>query len=199
MNRLTRSLAVSMTLAALALAFTAVPAAADTALTTDLYHTSAGFTVTHLTLSKVTGVVPVTSVKVTIGSNNLPTSAEASFDLTKINTQNERRDDDLRSDKFFDTAKFPTMTFRATKITPGSGGAFTMTGDLTMHGITKSVTLNGSFLGQIKDPVTKGEKTRYGFSAAGTIDRTQWNVGPGYPPAIVSNDIVLNFQMEAVN
>jgi polyisoprenoid-binding protein YceI len=168
-------------------------ASADPAL--DPNHTATHFAAKHLLISTVQGDIPVKSVSVTLGSDNVPTSVVAVMDLTKIDTHNDQRDGDLRSDKFLDVAKYPDMTFKSTKITAASGGNFVMNGDLTIHGVTKPVVVNGNVVGTVKD--SRG-KTHVGYAANVTIDRTQWGVGAGVPAAVVSNDIVVTIEAEAI-
>jgi polyisoprenoid-binding protein YceI len=168
-------------------------ALAATAVKIDPDHTSATFTIAHLTITKVSGQIPLISSHVEVNEKGIPTAAAATFDLTKIETQDEHRDTDLRGDKWFDTAHYPTMVFRSTVITPGVGNAFTMKGTLTMHGKTEPVTLDGTFSGKA---MFMGH-THLGYSATGTIDRTLWDVGNA-PAAIVGNDVTINIQAEAI-
>lgn len=173
-----------------------LPALADTPVDVDLNHTSATFSVKHLTISTVTGVIPVTSVKVSEGADHLPTAVEAVLDLTKINTQSDKRDADLRSEHWFDVAKYPNLTFKSTKITATGGGNFTMTGDMTAHGITKPVTLTCTLNGTIKDG--RG-RTHAGYDATTTVDRTQWAIGAGYAPLIAGNTITIKLEVETIS
>ena len=160
----------------------------------DPHHSSASFTVAHLTLSKVSGQIPIIKAEVALGNDNIPTSVTATLDAAKIETQDENRDKDLRADKWFDTDKFPTITFRSVKVTRINATDFTVAGDLTIHGITKPVTLNGVYNGTAKDPYGQ---THFGYSAKGTIDRTAFNVGQA-PAAIVGNDISIDLEVEAL-
>jgi polyisoprenoid-binding protein YceI len=91
------------------------------------------------------------------------------------------RDDDLRSPNFFDAAKYPLMTFKSTSIlnTTGMKDHFKITGDLTMHGVTKSGTMDLWFRGIIADAMSK--KTKAGFQLTGTINRSDFNIGPPVP------------------
>jgi polyisoprenoid-binding protein YceI len=170
------------------------PAQAD-APALDPNHTSAHFSAKHLLISTVQGDIPVKSVKVTLGPDNVPTSVEATLDATKIDTHNDMRDGDLRGDRFLNVQQFPEITFKSTKIVPQSGGNFVMNGDLTIHGVTKPVSVNGNVVGSVKD--NKG-KTHVGYAASLTLDRTQWGVGANVPPAIVSTDINITIEAEAI-
>lgn len=176
-------------------ALCAVPVRADGPATVDPAHTSTAFAAKHLLISTVQGYVPVKEATVSLGAAGMPVSAEAVMDLVKIDTHNERRDSDLRSERFLEVAKYPEMTFKSTKIVPGSSGNFVMDGNLTIRGVTKPVTLNGKVEGAVKD--NRG-RIHFGYAATTTIDRTQWNVGSTVPSAIVGTDIAITIQLEAI-
>lgn len=161
----------------------------------DPNHTSAHFSAKHLLISTVQGSVPVKSVTVTLGKDHVPTSVAALLDLTKIDTHNDRRDNDLRSRRFLAVEQYPEMTFKSTKITTLGNGRFSMDGVLTIRGVTKPVTLDGNVAGSVNDD--KG-RTHVGYAATATIDRTEWNVGSTIPPAIVGNDIQITIEAEAI-
>ena len=191
MLRISRTGLIAMsTVVLLSLAVPAIVGAAAV----DLDNTQARFTAKHLLISTVQGFIPVKTVQIALGSNNMPTSVQATLDLTKINTSNDQRDGDLRSDQFFDVQRFPTMTFKSTRITPQGTGAFTMSGDLTIHGVTKPVTLTGTVGGATN---IQGQ-THVGYTATATIDRTQWGVGTSYPDAIVGNSITITIAAEVI-
>lgn len=175
--------------------FAAYSAVLADAPTIDLNHTSAHFSAKHLLISTVQGDIPVKSVTVALGADNVPTTVMATLDLTKIDTHNDDRDKDLRSERFFNVQQYPDMTFKSTEITAQSGGNFTMQGDLTMRGVTKPVTLNGNVVGTAKD--NKG-RTHVGYAATGTVDRTQWAVGQAVPSAVVGNHIAITIEAEAI-
>jgi polyisoprenoid-binding protein YceI len=142
--------------------------ATDAAL--DIPHTQAQFTVTHLGLSRVHGQIPLISGTATFNDNGLPTASSATFDVKGINSQDTNRDNSLRQD-YLETDKFPTMTFVEKKI-EGSPTGFKMTGDLTLHGITKSVVLTGKVVNSL---VTKG-KRHFAYEASTTIDRRDFGI-----------------------
>ncbi len=176
----------------------AAPAlAADYAI--DANHTQATFTVSHLAISRVSGKVPVTAGTVVVGTNGVPTAVTATFSAKDIDTQSADRDRDLRGADWFDTDKFPTMTFVAKSIN-GSPQSFTITGDLTMHGITKSITLAGKELGKTTDA---RNRTHIGYSATGTLDRREWalNFGRATPGGalVAGNDVTLDLNVEVVS
>jgi polyisoprenoid-binding protein YceI len=140
----------------------------------DTAHTTAGFTVKHLMVSTVPGSFGRVTGKVTYDPKNPSTLAvDATIDATTINTNNERRDTHLKSADFFEVAKYPTITFKSKKVTPGAAGTAKLVGDLTMHGVTKEVTLDVSDLGQ---PVNNGRNFVVGAAATTTIKRSDWGL-----------------------
>lgn len=119
----------------------------------DSAHSSAQFAVKHLMVSTVRGSFGKTTGKVNIDEKDITKSTvEAVIDATTINTNEPKRDEHLRSPDFFDVAKYPTITFKSTKVEK-AGENLNVTGDLTMHGVTKPVTLNvEGFNTESKDP-----------------------------------------------
>jgi polyisoprenoid-binding protein YceI len=171
-----------------------VPNAARADVTIDPNHTSATFSVKHLTISTVSGKIGIKDATITIASDDTLTSAKAELDLSTIDTQVADRDNDLKSDRWFDIAKYPTMTFQSTKIT-GDKTALTIVGNLTCHGKTNPVTLTAVYQGSIKDP--RG-RTHIGYTATGVVDRSLWDLGPNFPTAVVANQITITIQLEAI-
>jgi polyisoprenoid-binding protein YceI len=109
----------------------------------DSAHSSAGFSVKHMMVSTVRGTLgPVSGTVEYDGKDVASIKADITIDVTKINTGNESRDKDLRGTGFFEVDKYPTMTFKSKRVQPGSAGQFRLVGDLTMHGVTKEVTLD---------------------------------------------------------
>jgi polyisoprenoid-binding protein YceI len=179
--------------ASAAFALTASALAADSTWKVDPVHSSASFTAIHLGISRVTGTIPIKSATLTIADgSNVPASVQAVLDPAGIDTHTQMRDDDLRSEHFFDVKQFPIMSFTSSSITATDDKHITINGNLTMHGMTKPVTLAAVFLGQGKG--MKGE-TRAAYTATVTVDRTQWGMTYGYP--VVSNTIDLSIEIEA--
>jgi polyisoprenoid-binding protein YceI len=136
---------------------------------------------------------------VTTGQSDLPTAVSVTLSAKDLDTHSADRDRDLRGPDWFDVTKFPTMTFVSKKI-DGTPQAFTMTGDLTMHGVTKPVTLTGQFLGKLTD--ARG-RTHVGYTATTTLDRRDWgllwgNTTPG-GALVAAFDIAINLNVEAVS
>ena len=176
----------------------AVPAlAADYGI--DPNHTQATFTVTHLAISRVSGKVPVSTGSVAIGSTGIPTAISVTFSAKDIDTQSADRDKDLRSPDWFEVDKYPTMTFVSKTIT-GTPQAFSIVGDLTMHGVTKPVTLAAKELGKMTDA---RNRTHVGYTATGTLDRRDWglNWGKTTPGGalIAAYEVTLDINVEVVS
>jgi polyisoprenoid-binding protein YceI len=157
----------------------------------DPMHSKLTFTVTHKGFSSVFGLFQKFEVTITSSKSDFSDAVfTLSVDVTSVNTEVKMRDDDLRSPNFFDAAKFPSMTFKSTSIrnTTGMKDRFKITGDLTMHGVTKTVTMDLWFRGTIEDAMSK--KTKAGFQLTGIIDRTDFNVGPA-DPFDISTDVMI--------
>ena len=182
---------------------TAVQTAPETGSKTvwklDPSHTTVEFSAKHLMITTVKG--RITDVEGTIyADENDPanSSVDVALKAATLDTRTEQRDNHLRSADFLDVENFPAITFKSTKI-EGDRNEFRLTGDLTIRGVTKPITLDVTFEGQTKDP-WGGE--RIGFSATGKIDRRDfgltWNVLLETGGLTVGNDIKINVEVEAV-
>lgn len=165
----------------------------------DLVHTSVGFTVKHLVVTKVNGLFTEFEGEINFDGTDL-SKGTVSFTIQakSVNTGDQKRDDHLKSSEFLAVDSFPTLTFTSTKIVPGEGDAFKMTGNLTIRGVTKEVTFDCTANGVIS--AFGGQ--RAGFSATTTINRQDFKVsfsaaldGGGL---VVSNDVKVNLEIEAV-
>ncbi len=166
---MTKTRRLARTLLAVALVAPAL-ALAQTSWDIDPAHTVASFTVKHLVISTVRGEFGKTTGTVKLDEKD-PTrsSVEAAIDATTLSTRVEQRDTHLKSPDFFDVAKYPTITFRSTKIEKAGHDGYRVHGDLTIKGTTKPVVL------QVTGPTPEikgmmGE-TRRGFAATTKIDR----------------------------
>jgi len=141
----------------------------------DPAHSNVSFSVRHMMVSNVSG--EFTKVSGTVeGDEKTPAQAviTATIDATSINTREAKRDDHLKSPDFLDVAKYPTIIFKSKKIEPSGSGQFKVTGDLTLHGVTKEVVLDVSDVtAPIKDPMGK---TRAGAQASTKIDRKDFGI-----------------------
>jgi polyisoprenoid-binding protein YceI len=190
---------LSSTLAALALL--AAPALAGAATwTIDPAHSTIAFSVRHMMVSNVRGTFSTFSGTVT-GDPASPANAviEATIEATSIDTKESKRDAHLRGPDFLDAAKFPNITFKSTKIEPAGDGKFKVTGDLTLHGVTKPVVLDVEGpSASIKDPYGN---TRAGASATTKIDRKDfgitWSKNMDGGGLVVGDEISITIDVEA--
>jgi polyisoprenoid-binding protein YceI len=162
--------------------------------TIDPNHSSINFEIRHLGVSNVHG--SIMGIKGTIvydAKDVTKSSVENTADTTTVSTGVEARDKHLKSPDFFDIEKFPTMNFKSTSIS-NAGGKLTLTGDLTLHGVTKSVTLDVD--GPAPPQTDKNGKTRTGFSATGKLKRSDFGFGPKFGPAIVGDDVKFSIDVE---
>ena len=141
-------------------------------LSIDPVHSTVGFKIRHL-FGNVTGRFTDVSGTIKVDPDHLESaSVEATIGIKSIDTANVKRDADLRSANFFDAEKYPTMTFKSTKVEV-KGQEADVTGDLTLHGVTKPVTLHVKFLG--KGPGMKGGITT-GWEATGSLKRSDYGL-----------------------
>ena len=141
----------------------------------DPMHTSVEFTVRHMMISNVKGTFEKTSGTVTVeGGDPITAKIDAVIDASSINTRVEKRDADLKSPDFLDVAKYPSITFISTKVEAAGEGKWKVTGNLTLHGVTKAVVLDVEGTGApIKDPFGN---TRAGASATTKINRKDFGI-----------------------
>lgn len=167
--------------------------------TIDKDHSSIDFTVKHLGISNVKGSFKDFEGKIVMDEKKPSTdSATVTIKTTSIDTGTAKRDEHLKSPDFFDTSKFPEMSFKTTKVTK-TGRTFKIDGLLTLHGVEKPVSLKAEFGGETKDP---WGNQRIAFTATGTIDRTQFGLTWNKPmekvgAVMVGNDIKMEFNIEA--
>jgi polyisoprenoid-binding protein YceI len=148
----------------------ALPVIASAATwTIDPDHSNVGFKVRHLMVSNVKGSFDKYTGTIDINDKDITKSkVEVSIDTSSINTNQQKRDEHLRSADFFDVAKFPTMTFVSKKVTKAGKGKLKVTGDLTLHGVTREVVLD-------VEPLSKESKDLYGNLRRGTTATTKIN------------------------
>ncbi len=182
---------------------TQTPTSPSATLTTwqiDPSHSEVGFSVKHLMISTVRGRFAGVKGTIFLDSEDITrSSVEAEIDAASIDTREEKRDGHLRSPDFFDVEKHPTITFRSRRFESAGGDRYRVTGDLTIRDVTREVVLDVTEEGRGRDP-WGGE--RIGFTATGKIDRREfgltWNQALETGGVMVSNDIKLNIESEAV-
>ena len=181
------------------LAAFALPVGAADTFTIDKAHSQVGFRVRHL-ISKVPGRFTDFSGAITADAA-APTAATVSFTIqaTSIDTDNAQRDKHLRSADFFDVEKYPTIEFKIRKVTPTGKDRYDVAGSLTMHGVTREVTLPVVFLGLAKDP---WGSERAGFEIATTLNRKDygivWNQTLDTGGLLLGEDVEISINIEAV-
>jgi|SRR6267378_4440716 len=159
----------------------------------DQMHSAAQFSVRHLGISTVRGQFEKLSGSVTYDpAAPDKTSISASIDANSVNTRVEMRDNDLRSPNFLDVAKFPTITFKSKRIEPSGSGKLKVIGDLTIHGVTREVTLDVDGPSPaIKDPMGN---SRMGASASTKINRRDFGVNGA--PAMAGDEVLITLDIE---
>lgn len=176
-----------VTLLAIAL-LSATAVSAQTTWKVDKAHAQIKFTITHLAVSDVEGVFK--DFDVTIVSSK-PDFSDAKFTLVaqtaSVNTDNEKRDEDLRSETFFDVKKYNTLTFTSTGITKSAANRYKLKGNLTLHGVTKPVVMDLWYRGTINNPMTNAADA--GFQLTGEIKRSAFGFGSKYSPPVLSDEV----------
>jgi polyisoprenoid-binding protein YceI len=164
----------------------------------DPTHSEVSFTVRHMMVSKVRGKFDTFSATIVTAENPVESSVTAEVELSSINTGNEQRDGHLRSADFFEVDKHQVMNYRSTSVTP-DGGDWRLAGDLTLHGVTRSVPLKLELNGFTADPYGG---TRAGFSATGEISRGDFGIEFNMPMdgggVVVGDKIQIQIEVEAV-
>ena len=174
-----------MLVGAVTLGWSSVAGAAEYSI--DTSHSSVNFQIKHLAISKVNGSFNDFSGSFHFDpANPGALRAEAVIQTASVDTDNEKRDDHLRNEDFFDVAKFPTITFATTAVNMTSATEGTVQGDLTMMGVTRPVTMDLEILGTAKDP---WGNERAGASLSGKIKRKDW--GLTYNSAMEAGGLVL--------
>jgi len=160
----------------------------------DKAHSEVDFSILHLSLSQVRGRIGNVGGSVTWNEADITKSTvNITIDVSTVDTGVAQRDSDLKSANYFDVAQFPTATFTSTSISK-SGGGLTIAGNLTLHGVTKPVTL------QVDGPTGPvngmDKKPHSGFSATTTLKRTDFGIGTKVPSTIVGDDVNLTIDLD---
>lgn len=187
----------TFSLLAIALMFTSLASAATYQV--DPVHSQVGFTVNHLVVFKVSGAFNAYQGEIVAdAATGELQSAKAEIQVASIDTREPKRDDHLRSADFFDAANHPQMTFVSKQVT-GQGNEIAVTGDLTIRGVTREVTLKGSFRGENTDP---WGNVRAGFAASTVINRhdfgLSWNKALETGGFVVGDEVTINLEIQGV-
>jgi polyisoprenoid-binding protein YceI len=156
----------------------------------DKSHSKLQFTITHLAVSDVDGEFKDFSATIVSAK---PDFSDAKFQMTantaSVNTGVDARDKHLSSGEFFDVANFPTLTFSSTSITKTSNNHYKLTGNLTLHGVTKPATFDLWYRGTITNPMSKADDA--GFQVTGTINRSDFGFGSKYGAPMLSDEVTV--------
>jgi polyisoprenoid-binding protein YceI len=178
------------------------PAAAATSMwQIDPAHTAAGFAVKHLMISTVRGQFKGVTGTVNWEDQDITKSTvDVTIDANTVDTSEPQRDKDLKSDKFFDVGKYPTITFKSRKIEQVSAGKLKVTGDLTIHGVTKEAVLDVEGpTPPVKDP---WGNSRVAVSATTKVNRqdygVKWNANMDGGGVVVGDDVNITIDLEMI-
>lgn len=168
-------------------------------LSVDVQHSMVGFRVRHL-FTKVNGQFRAFEGAIEFDASNLTASkVSVTIKAASVDTNVEARDKDLRSKRFFDVDRYPTLTFNSAAISDVAGGSGKIKGQLTMHGITRDVVLDAEYLGTAKDP---WGNQRYGFHAETKVNRKDfgmaWNEAIEAGGVLVGDEVEISLDVEAV-
>jgi polyisoprenoid-binding protein YceI len=157
--------------------------------TVDTNHTQIGFTLSHMGFSNFTGRLNgVTGTLSLAGGDHSASKLSVSVPTSSFSTPVDKLSGELVDADWFDAKKFPTISFTSTKVTPTGPDSATITGDLTLHGVTKPITLTAKFVGAGANPMSKAYTV--GFDATGTVKRSEFGVTKYVP--LISDDVELS-------
>lgn len=163
---------------------------AQTIWKSDKAHSKLNFSIVHLGISDIEGLFRDFDVTISASKTDF---SDGVFELTaavkSIDTEIEKRDDHLRSPDFFDAEKFDKITFKSSTIKPNGKGKYILIGNLTMHGITKAVSMDLVYRGTIVHPMSKANIA--GFQLTGTLKRSDFNIGPNFKAPMLSDEVII--------
>jgi polyisoprenoid-binding protein YceI len=167
----------------------------------DPAHSHAEFKIKHMMISNVKGSFSgISGILTEHATDATLSSVDASIDVATVNTGDAQRDAHLKSADFFDVEKYPTMTFKSTQVKPNGDGGYNVTGDLTLHGITRQQT----FVVEGPTPPAKDPwgNTRIGLAATGKINRKDyglnWNAALEAGGILVGDDVHISLEVEFI-
>ena len=163
----------------------------------DKAHSEVNFSILHMSLANVRGRFGDIGGTVALDQSNITKStANITIDVSTVDTGVAARDADLKSPHFFDAAKYPTATFVSTSFKKNESDGLIVTGNLTLHGVTRPVVLQAEGpTGPVNGP---GNKQHRGFSATATINRKDFGIGPSYPNAAIGDQVKLTIDLDLV-
>ena len=165
----------------------------------DVSHTHLGFAVRHMAVSKVRGQLAATEGTLVLAEDPVDSTISVVIDATSVDTQDDSRDNHLRTTDFFDVENHPTWTFVSTAIRQVNATQWKVDGDLTIRGATRKVTLDADLEGVVQDPFGNH---RVGFSATTSINRDDFGVAFGAVMEagglVVAKKVDITIEAEAV-
>ncbi len=161
---------------------------AQTTWKSDKAHSKLTFSVVHLGISDVEGLFKDFDATITATKADFSDGVfELNADVKSIDTEVEMRDNHLKSPDFFDAEKFDKITFKSTSIKSIGKNKYTLNGNLTMHGVTKPVSMNLLYRGTIVHPMNKANVA--GFQLTGVLKRSDFNIGPNFKAPMISDEV----------
>lgn len=179
---------------------TSVSLLAQTKWNADKSHSNINFKVTHMMISEIEGSFKDFNAVMTSTKDDFEDSkVEFTAQAASINTSNEKRDAHLKDDDFFATDKYPDITFKSVSFKKVADKKYKMVGNLTMRGVTRSITLDVTLMGTINDPYGN---TRAGFKIEGKLNRKDygisWSAAMDNGGTVVSNEVAINCAVELI-
>jgi polyisoprenoid-binding protein YceI len=178
---------------------TTAPQIASGTYTLDAAHSRIGFVARHAMVTKVRGAFDDFDATVTVGERLEDSTVSVTIRTASINTRNEQRDAHLRSNDFLGIDEFPEISFVSTEVVPVSDDVVRVTGDLTIKGVTRPVTVDFTFEGSAVDPFGN---QRVGFEGSVVVNRKDWNVNWNAAleagGVLVSEKVTLEFEVSAI-
>lgn len=163
----------------------------------DKTHSNLKFAITHLLVSEVEGSFKKFDAKITATKDDFSDAVvEFTGDVNSIDTENSQRDEHLKNADFFDAAKYPSFSFKSKSFKKISDKKYEVKGDLTLHGVTKEITLDATHRGTVENPMMK--KQVAGFKVAGTINRKDFGIGANFANAMLSEEVTFTGNVELV-
>ena len=162
--------------------------------TLDKSHSKLNFTIVHLGISEQEGNFKNFTIKLTAAKEDFSDAViELNADVNSIDTDNISRDEHLKGTDYFDAAKFPALTFKSKSFEKVNGNVYNLTGDLTIKGITKTVSLNVTYIGSTIN--AKTQKRVAGFKLTGVINRIDFGVGKSSAALSDNVSIIANIEV----
>lgn len=184
-------------LSLLFIAFLSTTIFAQTTWKADPAHTQVSFGITHLGISEVEGQFNEFDGSIVSSADDFSDAEyEILIEVPSIDTGVEMRDDHLKNPDFFDAEQYPKMSFKSTSSEKVGEGKYKVTGDLTFHGITKPVTLDVWYRGTVENP--QNGALISGFAITGNVKRSDFNLGPDFPEAMLSDNVAIEVDGEFI-